>query len=65
MLFDKFRKLKKPDPEAEQKLRDEIEEMGGLDKKDIPAMLISAMLVFLPVAIIMLGLVCLAAWLLL
>lgn len=65
MLFDKFRRLKKPDPEAEQKLRDEIEEMGGLDKKDIPAMLISAMLVFLPVAIIMLGLVCLAAWLLL
>ena len=64
MLFEKFRKLKKFDPEAEQKLRDEIEEMGGLDKKDVPAMLISATLVILPVVLIVLGLMCFFAWLL-
>lgn len=47
-----FRKrLKKPDPDAEQKLRDDIEAYGGLEKKDLPAMLIAAFLVILPVAI--------------
>lgn len=63
MLWDKIKKLNKPDPEAEQKLRDEIEEMGGLEKKDLPAMLIAAFLVILPIAIVVLGLICLLAWL--
>ena len=49
-----FKKLKKPDPAAEQKLRDEIEAEGGLEKNDIPAMIISALLVFMPVVGILL-----------
>ena len=44
-----FKRLKKPDPEAEQKLRDDIEAYGGLEKNDIPAMIISALLMILPV----------------
>ena len=60
-----FRKrLKKPDAASEQKLRDEIEEMGGLEKNDIPAMLISAFLVILPIAIAVLLLFALVGWLL-
>ena len=49
-----FKKLKKPDPAAEQKLRDEIEAEGGLEKNDIPAMIISALLVIMPVVGILL-----------
>lgn len=45
------RKLKEPDPEAEQQLRDQIKAEGGLEKKDMPAMIIAAFLVILPVAI--------------
>lgn len=65
MLWDKFKKLNKPNPETEQNLRDEIEEMGGLEKKDLPAMILSAMLVILPVVVLLLVLICLLAWLLL
>ncbi len=63
MFFRK--KLKKPDPEAEQRLRNEIDEMGGLEKNDVPAMLISAFLVILPVAIGVLLILALVGWLLL
>ena len=49
-----FKKLKKPDPEAEQRLLDEIEAHGGLEKNDLAAMIISAMLMILPVAAILL-----------
>ncbi len=60
-----FRKrLKKPDPEAEKALRSQIEAEGGLEKKDIPAMLISAFLVFFPVVLIALFVIVLLAWLL-
>ncbi len=52
MFFRK--KLKKPDPNAEQSLRDEIQENGGLDKKDLPAMILSAYLVFIPVVLLLL-----------
>jgi len=52
-----FKNLKKPDPEAEQRLRDEIEAHGGLEKNDLPAMIISAMLMILPVAAILLLLI--------
>jgi len=65
MLWDKIKKLKKPDPEKEKEFRNEIEEMGGLEKKDMPAMLIAAFLVILPIAIIVLVVICLLAWLLL
>ena len=52
MLFGK--KLKKFDPQKEQALRDEIEANGGLEKNDFAAMVISAFLMLLPVAAIML-----------
>lgn len=56
MLFDKFKKLKKYDPEAEQTLRDEIEAAGGLEKNDVLAMILSALLVIMPIVAIILGL---------
>ena len=47
-----FRKIiKKPDPEKEEQLRREINEAGGLEKKDIPAMIISAYLVIIPIVV--------------
>ena len=57
-----FKKLKKPDPKAEQKLRDDIEKYGGLEKGDVPAMLLSAFLTIIPLALAVLGLFCLIAW---
>ena len=47
-----FKRLKKPDPEAEQKLRDEIDAYGGLEKNDVLAMIISALLMILPIVVI-------------
>ena len=59
MLFGKKLKLiKKPDAEKEKQLREDISEMGGLDKKDVPAMILSAMLVILPVALVVLLILC-------
>jgi hypothetical protein len=49
-----FKKLKKPDPEAEQRLLDEIEAHGGLEKNDVLAMIISALLMIMPVVAILL-----------
>ena len=64
MLFGKKLKLiKKPDKEKEKNLREQIDAEGGLEKKDMPAMIISAFLVFLPVAAVALGLIVLLAWL--
>ena len=51
MLFGKLKGLKKPDPEKEQALRDEIKQDGGLEKGDMKAMILSALLVFMPIAI--------------
>lgn len=57
-----FRKIfKKPDKKAEEKLREDIETSGGLEKKDIPAMILSAYIVFLPIALGMLLLIYLVA----
>ena len=64
-MLNKLRSLKKPDPEAEQKLRDEIEQYGGLEKNDMKAMIISAMLVILPVAAVIFLLFVGFAWLML
>lgn len=63
MLFGKLKNLKKYDPEAEQKLRNEIEEAGGLEKNDMKAMIIAAMLTILPVVLGILLLFVLLAWL--
>ena len=59
MLFGKKLKLiKKPDREKEDQLREDIAEDGGLDKKDVPAMLLSAYLIIIPVALVALLLLC-------
>ena len=59
MLFGKKLKLiKKSDKEKEKQLREDIEAMGGLEKKDVPAMILSAMLIILPVALLALLLLC-------
>lgn len=64
MAFEKWKKaFKKPDKQAEQALREDIDREGGLEKGDMPAMLISAFLVILPVAIGALLLLCLVGWL--
>ena len=57
-----FKRLKKPDLQNEQTLRDAIENEGGLDKKDVPAMILSALLVIMPVAIVALLVMVLAIW---
>ena len=59
MLFGK--KLKRFDPKKEQALRDEIEANGGLEKNDFLAMVISALLMILPVAIALLAVMALFA----
>ena len=59
-----FRKrLKKFDPKDEENLANEIEAGGGVEKGDVAAMLISAFLVFIPVALLALGVLALVAWL--
>ena len=49
-----WKRLHKYDPEKEEKLQNEIEEHGGLEKNDMLAMIIAALIVILPVAIIVL-----------
>ncbi|MBR6562411.1 MAG: hypothetical protein IKK70_00545 [Clostridia bacterium] len=61
MFFKK--RLKDYDPEAEEKLSNEIEAGGGVEKGDVAAMLISAFMVFIPVALLALGVLALVAWL--
>ena len=64
MLFGKKLKLmKKTDEDAERRLREELEKEGGLEKNDLPALIISAILVIVPIALIALLLVCLVGWL--
>lgn len=58
-----FKRLRKLDPKAEEKFRNEIEEHGGLEDKDVPAMIIAGLLVVLPAAFIVLLLFCLIAML--
>lgn len=59
---EKFKKIfKKPDKEKQKKLREDIESGGGLEKKDLPAMILSAYLVIIPVALIALLLIYFAA----
>ena len=63
MLLEKLKKLKKPNLEAEEKLREEIASQGGLEKGDLFAMILSAMLTSIPVIALLLGFFCLFAWL--
>lgn len=63
MLIGRLRKLRKYDPERERELRDGIEAAGGLEKNDLKAMILSALIVILPVALGILLLFALVAWL--
>lgn len=63
MLIRRLRKLRKFDPERERELRDGIEAVGGLEKNDLKAMILSALLVIMPVALGILLLFALVAWL--
>lgn len=49
-----WKRLKKHDPEKEKKLKEDIEKDGGLEKHDLGAMVFSALLVILPVALLVL-----------
>lgn len=57
-----WKRLKKFDPEKEKELRDQIESEGGLEKGDGFAMVVSALLVFLPAALLALGVIVLIAF---
>ena len=61
MFFKK--RLKKFDPKDEENLLNEIESGGGVEKGDVPAMIISAFLVFIPAALLVLGVLALVSWL--
>jgi len=58
-----WKRLKKFDPEKEKELRNQIEAEGGLEKGDGLAMVLSALLVFLPAALLTLGVIVLIAFL--
>lgn len=63
MLFENIKRVfKKPDEEKEAKRKEEINEFG-LEKGDLPAMILSAYLVIIPVALLVLGLIALVAFL--
>lgn len=62
MLIGKWKKLKKYDPKAEEALLDEIEAAGGLEKNDLKAMIIAALVVILPVVLVIFALFVLVAW---
>lgn len=58
-----WRRLKKFDPEKEKELQRQIEAEGGLEKGDGLAMVLSALLVLLPAALLALGVIVLIAFL--
>lgn len=63
-IRDKFKLLKKPNKDAERKLREDIANEGGLEKGDIPAMIISAFLMIVLPIVAVLGGLGFLAWLL-
>ena len=63
MLLENLKRVfKKPDKEREEEKIREINEIP-LEKKDVPAMIISAYLVFIPIVLLMLGIIALVAFL--
>ena len=65
MVFkNKLKLFKKPNKDAEKKLREDIASEGGLEKGDVPAMIISAFLVIVLPILAVLGGLGFLAWLL-
>ena len=62
-MFNKIKKILKFNPDREKELRNEIEENGGIEKKDMSAMVLSAYLTIMPVVIGILLLFALIAYL--
>lgn len=63
MLLENLRRVfKKPDKEQELKRKQELESVE-LEKGDLPAMVLSAYLVFIPIALLVLGVIALVAFL--
>lgn len=62
-MFNKIKKILKFNPERESELRNEIEESGGIEKKDMSAMVLSAYLTIMPIVVGVLLLFALIAYL--
>ena len=63
-LFRRFRSLKRDSSEKEAGLREQLGREGGLEKGDFFAMVVSALLVFLPICLVLLLVMCLVVFLL-
>lgn len=64
MIFKNFKRIfGKVDKSKEEEIRNEIDEYGGIEKKDLPAMIISAYIVIIPIALLVLSVMALLAWL--
>ena len=50
-----WKRIKKPDEQAEKKLKEEIESEGGLEKKDFSAMILAAFVTVYPVCLLVLA----------
>ena len=50
-MFNKIKKILKFNPDREKELRNEIEENGGIERKDMSAMVLSAYLTIMPIVI--------------
>lgn len=61
--FDKARAFQKEQMQGRQLAADVDDLEGQLEKHDTLALILSALLTFLPAAIIVLALICLAGWL--
>ena len=62
-MFNKIKRILKFNPNREKELRNEIEESGGIEKKDMSAMVLSAYLTIMPIVVGVLLLFALIAYL--
>lgn len=62
MLAERFRKLKKYDPEKEKAFKEELEKNGGLEKNDMKAMILAGLITFMPLALVLFGIIVLFCW---
>ena len=62
-MFGKIKRILKYTTGRESEIREEIEKYGGVEKKDIFAMVFSAYLVIMPVVILILLIFALVAYL--
>ena len=63
-LLKRFRALKRDNSEKEASFNEQLKREGGLEKGDFSAMVVSALIVFLPICLILLLLMCFIVFLL-